>query len=338
MIKNNLCGMTLEEVMLHSGNGVKETHGFAITNSIYKKGISKISDLPKIPKEIKELIEINNTIHILSPHKHEVSNDKSVKYLFRTEDERCFETVFLPENKRNTVCVSVQSGCRMGCPYCLTSQYGFRGDLSSGEILSQIIGIPYRQLITRVVFMGMGEPMDNLDNVLKACKIMTSEWGFSLGSSNITVSTVGITPGIIRFLNESDCNLTVSLHSPFSAERSTIIPIEKKYPVNEIIRILKTYPIKKKRRFTFAYIMINGFNDTDSHLEELKRILRGTQIRVNLIPFHNTGKGDLKSSSAERMQYYRHSLVVNGVSASIRKSRGTDISAACGQLAAGFRS
>jgi 23S rRNA (adenine2503-C2)-methyltransferase len=330
--------MTYDEILLNSGEGIKESHCYAIVNGIYKKGISKIGDLPKVPKQLKEQLSRDNEIRIISPLKSEVSKDRSVKYLFSTEDGRCFETVYLPENNRNTVCISVQSGCRMGCPLCLTSQYGYRGDLSSGEILSQIISIPYRNLITRVVFMGMGEPMDNLDNVLKACKILTAEWGLSLGASNITVSTVGITPGIIRFLNESECNLTVSLHSPFSEERSKIIPVEKKYPVSEIIQILKSFPIKKRRRLTLAYLMINGLNDTDSHLAELQRILAGTQIRINLIPFHKTGKTDLESSSDERMHYFKHSLVVNGISASVRKSRGKDISAACGQLAAGLSS
>jgi 23S rRNA (adenine2503-C2)-methyltransferase len=180
--------------------------------------------------------------------------------------------------------------------------------------------------------MGMGEPMDNLDNVLKACKIITSEWGLSVSPGNVTVSTVGITPGVERFLEQSNCNLTLSLHSPFPEERLKLIPVEKRYPFHRSIEIMKNFQGSKKRRMSIAYVMINNINDTDSHLMELKNILKGSGIRVNLLPYHSIPGDSNTSSSTGRMQYFRHELVMSGISASIRKSRGLDVSAACGLL------
>jgi 23S rRNA (adenine2503-C2)-methyltransferase len=185
--------------------------------------------------------------------------------------------------------------------------------------------------------MGMGEPMDNLDNVIKACHIFSAEWGFALSRRNITVSTVGITPGIKKFLKLSDCNLTFSLHSPFADERRKVIPAEKKYPANEIIGIMKDFPVKRKRRLSVAYVMIREVNDTNKHFEGLKALLQESKIRINLLKYHSSPGDKNTSSSPERMQYFKHKLVTSGISASIRKSRGEDISAACGLLAAGLK-
>jgi 23S rRNA (adenine2503-C2)-methyltransferase len=224
----------------------------------------------------------------------------------------------------------------MGCLFCVTGRYGFHGNLSAGEIVNQVISIPDKSKITHIVFMGMGEPMDNLENVLKACRILTAEWGLAISHRNITVSTVGITPGIKIFLGSSECNLTLSLHSPFPEERKLIVPAEMRYPVYEIINIMKNYPIKKKRRLSVAYVMINQLNDSDNHLEGLKSLLKGSGIRVNLLPFHMVPGDKNTSSSAERIQFFKHNLVVSGISASVRRSRGIDVSAACGLLAAGL--
>jgi 23S rRNA (adenine2503-C2)-methyltransferase len=225
----------------------------------------------------------------------------------------------------------------MGCSFCTTGRYGFRGNLTAGEIVNQILAIPQAGKVTHVVFMGMGEPMDNLENVLKACRIITAEWGLAISSRNVTVSTVGIMPGVEQFLQRSDCNLTLSLYSPFSEERREIVPVENQYPVQEIIEIMKNFPLKKKRRLGLAYVMIKNLNDTDSHLEELKSIIKGSKIRVNLLSYHPGNNDKNCSSPAERMQFFKHNLIISGISASIRKSRGADISAACGLLAAGLK-
>ena len=338
MVKKSLCGLTADEIfdLIRSLN-FTSTHAVSISNSIYKKGISNILEMVKIPYRLREEVFNIATTGIYLPLASEVSEDKSVKYMFRTEDGKEFETVYIPDNKRNTVCVSTQSGCRMGCSFCITGRYGFRGNLTAGEIVNQILAIPQAGKVTHIVFMGMGEPMDNLENVLKACSIITAEWGLAISSRNITVSTVGIMPGVEQFLQRSDCNLTLSLYSPFSVERREIIPVENKFPVHNIIEMMKNFPLKKRRRLSLAYIMIKNLNDTDSHLEELKSILKGSKIRVNLLSYHPGNKDKNCSSPAERMQFFKHDLIISGISASIRKSRGADISAACGLLAAGLK-
>lgn len=337
MNKINLCGLTVEEIhdLIRRG-GFEFRHAVALANIIYKNGGEGLAQSSRIPKSLKTFISDFAQAGIYSPSESEVSIDRTVKFLFRTSSGQQFETVFIPDGRRNTVCVSTQSGCRMGCPFCVTGKYGFHGNLSAGDILNQILSIPDAEKINHVVFMGMGEPMDNLDNVLKACRIITAEWGLAISPRHITVSSVGITPAVEEFLYQSDCNLTISLYSPFTDERRMVIPAEQLYPVREIIRIMKTYPLRKKRRLSIACVMIDKVNDTDGHLNELIKLLKGSDIRVNLLPYHPVKKDINRSSSDERMLYFKHNLVVSGISASVRKSRGADISAACGLLASGI--
>jgi 23S rRNA (adenine2503-C2)-methyltransferase len=338
MVKKGLCGLTPDEIYhLIQPSGFTTAHAVSISNNLYKKRKGDITTFVNIPERLKDELEAGTWSGFFLPVDSDVSIDKTVKYLFRTDTGKMFETVFIPENNRNTVCVSTQSGCRMGCPFCVTGRYGFRGNLSAGEIINQIISIPEAGKVTHVVFMGMGEPMDNLENVLKSCEIMTSEWGLAISPRNVTVSSVGITPAIEIFLRLSRCNLTVSIHSPFSDERRTVIPVEGKYPVSKIIEIMKNHTIKKKRRLSLAYVMIKDLNDTDSHLRGLIELIKGSVIRVNLLPYHPIPNEMYSASSAKRMQFFKHNLVISGISASIRKSRGKDISAACGLLATGLK-
>ncbi len=329
-----LCGLTAEEIFSLIGPaGFTMPHAISIANSLYKRRISEITVFPGIPKKLKEELARVSSSGLFEPVVSEKSSDGTIKYLFRNHEGLEYETVYMPAAKRSTVCVSTQSGCRMGCPFCVTGKFGFHGNLSVNDIVNQVISLPGTAKITHVVFMGMGEPMDNLENVLKACKIITSEWGLAVSPGNVTVSTVGITPGVIKFLEQSDCNLTLSLYSPFPGERQEIIPVEKRYPVQGILEIMKNFKMGKRRRMSIAYVMINKVNDTDSHLRELKNILTGSGIRVNLLPYHSVpGDGNI-TSTPEKMQYFRHELVMSGISASIRKSRGLDVSAACGLLA-----
>ena len=338
MRTTNLCGSTPDEIYnFIKSEGYDLSHATLVAQSIYKKRISFIPEIPAISKNLKVLLDNNFTLGVFTPETFEKSVDNSVKYLFRSIDGKAFETVFIPDLKRNTVCISTQSGCRMGCPFCVTSKYGFHGDLSAGEIINQIISLPGAEKITHVVFMGMGEPLDNLKEVLKACEIITAQWGLSISPGNITVSTVGITPAIETFLEKSQCNLAVSLYSPFEDERIKVVPAEKRYPVNEIIDIMRNYPLKKKRRLSMAYMMLQNVNDSEKHLDGLKQLFKGTKIRVNLLPYHSCNNDQNASSSPERMHYFKHNLIVSGVSASIRRSRGADISAACGLLASGLK-
>jgi 23S rRNA (adenine2503-C2)-methyltransferase len=332
--KKKLCGLTAEEIFsLIEPSGFTIGQAVLVAHGVYKKGDTDISVIGKISRKLKKTLgEIAET-GIVSPSYSELSGDGSVKYLFINEAGLEYETVFIPDGKRRTVCISTQSGCRMGCAFCATGRYGFRGSLTAGEIVSQLISLPNHQEITHVVFMGMGEPMDNLENVLKACSIITAEYGLAVSPRNVTVSTVGIRAGVERFLSTSDCNLTLSLHSPFSDERSRFIPAEKANPAKEIISMMKDFPLKKKRRLSLAYIMMNGLNDTENHLEALINLIKDSAIRINLLHYHPSEGDDFVSSTPERMQYFKHNLVISGIPASIRKSRGTDISAACGLLA-----
>jgi len=337
MVMKCLCGLTSDEIFdLIEPYGYSGKNALAIANGIYKSGTRDFSGFKGIPKKLKRLLESESAMGILSPLQSDISSDKSVKYLFRTDSGKLFETVYIPESKRTTVCVSTQSGCRIGCVYCATARYGFHGNLTAGEIVSQVITLNSDRRITHVVFMGMGEPMDNLDNVLKACEILTAEWGIAISRRNITVSTVGLTSGVRKFLESSECNLTLSLHSPFSNERALITPAENKYPVKEIIKIMRNYPAGRKRRFSISYVMIENINDTISHLDALIDLLKDSKIRINLLPYHQVSGDNIFSSGNERMDYFKHSLVTAGISASIRKSRGADISAACGLLATGL--
>jgi 23S rRNA (adenine2503-C2)-methyltransferase len=337
MSRKYICGLSDNEIFSLVGDmGGSKEHSLIISNAIYKKGIREFSGLSRLPGKLRKFLDDRFSTGVYDPLSFETSADGTKKYLFRNIDGNYFETVFLPDTKRNTVCVSTQSGCRMGCPFCLTGRYGFHGDLSAGDIVNQVIALPEAASVTHVVFMGMGEPLDNIDNVLKACSILSAEWGKAVSQVNITVSTVGITPEIKRFLGESKCNLTISLFSPFAEERRRVVPAENKYPVSGIIEIMKEAGMSRKRRLSMAYVMINGVNDTQKHLEGLIQLLTGSGIRVNLLQYHHVPGDDISPSPPERIDYFKHNLIMGGISASIRKSRGEDISAACGLLAAGL--
>ncbi len=334
----NLCTLDPQEILAIAGpDEFSLPQVLKITNFIYKKRINDLDSIPGIPRKLADKLKLNCCPGIFPPVAAEKSADGSIKYLFRDEEGLYFETVWMPGEKRNTICISVQSGCRMGCSFCETGKYGFHGNLSVHSIINQVLGLPGSEKTTHVVFMGMGEPLDNLENVLKACDIITAEWGLALGSARVTVSTVGITPAVETFLERTQCNLTLSLHSPFSDERKEIIPAENRYPFSEIIDILRNFPLKKKRRLSVAYIMMEGINDSDNHLDELKSLLRGSGIRVNLLPYHKGSGSTFKTSPRGTMLRFKHELVISGISASIRESRGADISAACGLLASGAK-
>ncbi len=331
------CGVTYKQLVQYTGYGLSNDHALKAVTNYYRRRIPDFQSMKNIPKQVRELLVSKFQTELFSPVRYEISSDASVKYLFVTDAGKPFETVFIPDGNRKTVCVSTQSGCRMGCPFCLTGRSGFLGNLTAGEIIGQVMSIPLTREITHVVFMGMGEPLDNTDEVLKACEILTSSWGLAISPGNITISTVGITPAVKRILIESKCNLTLSLFSPFAGERAKVVPAEKKYPAGGIIKMLRSFPVTGKRRFTIAYIMIADVNDSDAHLKELIKLLKGTSIRVNILPYHEIHGDSCSPSPADRMQYFRHILTISGISSSVRRSRGADISAACGLLASGLK-
>lgn len=331
--KISLAGLSLNAITeALSESGIDQKYAGRVAYWIYKKHIRSVREMISIGGTTRRLIEEHFETGITPPTEEIKSADGSVKHIFTYPGDRRIETVYIPEAKRRTVCVSTQCGCARGCTYCLTGEMGLRGNLTAGEIVNQVLAIPGSATVTHVVFMGMGEPMDNIDEVLKSIEILTAEWGMALGSANITVSTVGIIPGIEKLLKASRCNLTLSLVSPISSERLALVPTEKNYPAASVMNLIRnTQPIKQ-RRFSIAYMMLSGVNDSDEHLEALISLVKGSSVRVNLLKYHRHSDQPFVSSPAERMHLFREKLLDAGISASIRKSRGEDISAACGML------
>ena len=260
------------------------------------------------------------------------SSDGTKKYLFPAGENKFIESAYIPEKSRNTLCLSSQVGCKMGCLFCMTGRQGFQGDLSSCDILNQLISIPETADVSNIVYMGMGEPFDNTENVIKSIEILTAEWGFAMSPRRITVSTIGIIPGMKKFLERTDAHLAVSLHTPFEEERRKLMPAEKHYPLPEIMKIIRDYDWGRQRRISFEYIMFRGINDSDRHINELSRMLGGLRCRLNLIRFHPAPGLDYESSSDETIIRFRDKLSAKGVTTTIRSSRGQDIMAACGLL------
>ena len=247
-------------------------------------------------------------------------------------DNRFIEAAMIPDGERKTLCLSSQAGCKMACTFCMTGKQGFQSNLSSGEILSQFTEIEEAGDITNIVYMGMGEPMDNIDPVLTSLEILTSEYAYAMSPKRITVSTIGVIPSMKRFLDESKCHLAISIHSPFAEERTRLMPVEKKYPIHDIVDLLKSYDFSGQRRVSFEYIMFDRVNDDASHSSALARLLTDLNTRINLIAFHQIPGSLLKGSPREKMEIFQSQLNKNGIITTIRKSRGQDIEAACGLL------
>jgi len=277
---------------------------------------------------LNEQYEVGRTI----PVESQVSVDGTVKYLFKTAKNQFIESVFIPEEDRATLCVSSQVGCKMNCLFCMTGKQGFGAQLTVQEILNQYYSIPESGQLTNIVFMGMGEPLDNLDNVLKTLEILTADYALGWSPKRITVSTIGLIPGMKKFLESSNCHLAVSMHSPFEEERLKLMPVQKAYSILKVLEELKNYDFSKQRRVSFEYIMFNGLNDSPLHAREMAKLLKGIDCRVNLIRYHAIPGIDLKTSDETKMVEFRDYLTNNGIMTTIRKSRGEDIFAACGML------
>ncbi len=299
---------------------------------LYKQGASDFDAMHNLPKRLRQILGERVEIGRREPERVSLSSDGTKKYLYPTAHARFIETAFIPEGERATLCLSTQVGCKMGCLFCMTGKQGFQGNLSAGEIVSQYRSLPEHGQVTNIVYMGMGEPLDNLEAVLSSLEILTSEWGFSLSPRRITVSTVGIIPAMRDFLKRSESHLAISLHSPFDEERRRLMPVQNVYPLPEVLAALRESPIARRRRISFEYIMFDGLNDTPRHAKELVRILSGLRCRVNLIRFHPIPGTPLASSSEESMVRFEQQLKASGIMTTIRASRGEDIMAACGLL------
>ena len=339
-----LLGKTLAELQAVAQEvGLPRFAGKQLAEWIYVRRATSFDEMTNISLKGREALKERYTIGRHAPVAEAVSKDGTKKYLFQVGDEamrreakgdeaRYIESVYIPDDDRATLCVSTQAGCKMGCKFCMTGTLGFHGHLSAADILNQIFSIPDSDKLTNIVYMGEGEPMDNLDNVLRSLHAMTSAWGCAWSPKRITVSSVGINKGLKRFIEESDCHLAISLHNPFAVERQEIMPIEKVNHLNDVIALLKQYDWSHQRRVSFEYICWGGVNDTPKHANELLRLLKGLDCRINLIRFHAGVDKEFTSSDEQQMEWLRDYLTEHGITTTIRRSRGEDILAACGML------
>ena len=332
-MREHLFGKTLEELKdLSVKLGLPSFTGRQLAEWLYKKEVSSFEEMTNLSLKARALLKENYETGIMSPTDVQVSVDGTKKYLFPALEGKFIETAYIPDGKRHTVCVSSQVGCKMGCLFCMTGKQGFQGNLSSGEILNQYRSIPEWRSITNLVYMGMGEPLDNLEEVLKSLEVLTSDWGFALSPRRITVSTIGITPAMLEFLNRSNAHLAVSLHTPFEEERRKLMPVQQVYPLKEVLKEIKSWDFGRQRRVSFEYILFKDFNDSASHVNELARMLQGIRCRINLIRFHPIPDTPLESPDELTINAFKDKLIAKGITTTIRASRGQDIWAACGLL------
>ena len=331
--KTPLLGMSLAELKdVARLTGMPAFAGRQMAKWLYTRHVADIDGMTDISKQNRERLKERYTVGCMPPADRVESVDGTVKYLFPTAAGKFVETVFIPDNDRATLCVSSQVGCKMNCLFCQTGKQGFEGNLTAADILNQIYSLPERDRLTNIVFMGQGEPMDNLDNVLRATGALTAQWGYAWSPKRITVSSVGLRSKLKRFIEESDCHLAISLHSPLHDQRAMLMPAEKAMPVEEIVAMLRGYDFSHQRRLSFEYIVFGGLNDSKAHAREIVRLLKGLECRVNLIRFHQIPGVDLHGADEERMTALRDYLTGHGVFTTIRASRGQDIYAACGLL------
>ena len=339
--KKRLLGLTPTELKALVGSlGMPAFTAKQVAQWLYEKHVKSIDEMTNLSKRNRELLSEEYEVGTMEPIDCQRSKDGTIKYLFpvwcdsvATDKTGLFvETVFIPDHDRATLCVSCQVGCKMNCLFCQTGKQGWQGNLTAADILNQIYALPEVDQLTNIVFMGQGEPMDNLDAVLRVTEIMTADWGWQWSPKRITVSSVGVRNKLKRFLDESPCHVAISMHSPLHEQRLQLMPAEKAMPLEETIALLKQYDFTHQRRCSFEYICFGGLNDTPLYGREIVRLLEGLECRVNLIRFHEIPDVDLPASDEKRMEALRDYLTAHGITTTIRASRGQDIFAACGLL------
>ncbi len=333
MNKEALFGKTLSELKeVVNELGFSKFVAKQLADWLYKKKVSSFDEMLNISKKNREILDSKYCVGLFSYTNVQESIDGTKKYLFKTESDKYVEAAYIPSETRYTLCVSSQVGCKMGCLFCMTAKQGFQKNLSAGEILNQMVSIDESDKLTNLVYMGMGEPMDNINEVLKSLEIITSEWGFAWSPRRVNVSTIGVIPAMRRFIEESECHLAISLHNPFNEQRKELMPIENVYPIENVIEALKEYDFGRQRRISFEYIMFEGVNDSAEHAKQLAHLMNGIKARVNLIKFHPIPSTPLRGSSHDVMEKFKNILENENIITTIRKSRGEDIYAACGLL------
>ncbi len=331
--KKALLGLTLYELKAVCKElGMPAFTATQMAKWIYERHVASIDDMTNISKANRMKLETLYEIGLQPAIDAQHSQDGTIKYLFPTRDNKFVETVYIPDKDRATLCVSCQVGCKMNCLFCQTGKQGFEGSLTVADILNQIYALPEVDQLTNIVFMGQGEPMDNLDAILKTTEILTASYGWGWSPKRITVSSVGVKNKLKRFLDESDCHVAISLHSPFPEQRAQLMPAQKGMSIEEVVDLLHNYDFSHQRRLSFEYIVFAGVNDTHQHAQAIVNLLRGLVCRVNLIRFHQIPGVALHGASEAKMEELRDYLTAHGVFTTIRASRGEDIFAACGLL------
>jgi 23S rRNA (adenine2503-C2)-methyltransferase len=333
---NTLYGKTLEELSeICNSLLLPKYTAKQIADWLYNKQVSTIADMTNLSLKTREILSKNHIVGVDKPLTSLTSKDGTRKYVFKYGDDVFVEAVVIFDKTRVTLCISSQAGCKLNCSFCATGQSGFKRNLSCGEILNAYRSIDEHESLTNIVYMGMGEPLDNWFEVSKSIQVLTSQWGYALSPRRITISTCGILPKMKSLLEDSNCNVAISLHSPDPAQRRKIMPVEKSYPIAEVVRILRNYNWLGQRRLTFEYIVFEGFNNSTKDIAALTSLLKGLNCRLNLITYHTSDKSvALRGANHESMTRFRDTLTDKGIMTTIRASKGEDISAACGLLAA----
>ncbi len=334
MEKKKLIGMTPEQLREVAAEcGLPPFAAKQIARRLYVNRARTIEEMTELSKRGREALAERYCVGLSAPKAEARSTDGTVKCLFEGKGGRDVEAVYIPDKDRATLCVSSQAGCKMGCRFCMTGRQGFHGNLEPSDIINQILSIPQSESLTNIVFMGMGEPLDNLDAVMQTIEILTAPWGLGWSPKRITVSSIGKLTELKRLLDATKVHVAISVHNPFSGERAELMPVERVWPVAEVIDLLRGYDFAHQRRLTLEYIVWRGLNDDLRHADALARLVRGVDCRVNLIRYHSLPDSDLQTASEQTMTTFRDRLNSHGVTATIRASRGEDIQAACGMLA-----
>ena len=330
----SLIGMNLDDLTaLTAECGLPRFQAKQIARLLYAKRIASIDAMTYLPKAARELMAARYRIGREAPIERVASADGTVKYLFDAGDGCAVESVFIPEADRATLCISSQKGCKMGCTFCMTGRQGFHGNLTAAQIINQVLSIPESEQLTNVVFMGMGEPTDNLEAVISAIGILTADWGLAWSPKRVTVSSIGRIAELRAIIERTDVHIAISVHSPFHEERLELMPVERAYRIADVIDAMRDYDFAHQRRLSVEYIVWDRLNDDYRHADALAQLLRGTAARVNLIRFHRIPASPLKPAPMATMEAFRDRLNAAGVLCTIRRSRGEDIQAACGMLA-----
>lgn len=351
MSKKILLGLTLDELKdVAKSLGMPAFTGSQIAKWLYGRHVRSIEEMTNISKANREKLAVEYEIGSMPPIDEQRSKDGTVKYLFpvrttspsssdgKSGTPKFVETVFIPEaGGHATLCVSCEVGCKMNCLFCQTGKQGFEGYLTAADILNQVYSLPEVDELTNIVYMGQGEPMDNLDNVLRSTEILTAPYGWAWSPKRITVSSVGIKDKLKRFLDESDCQVAISLHSPIHEQRAGLMPAEKGMSIKDVVELLRNYDFAHQRRLTFEYIVFGGVNDSQTHAREICKLLKGLDCHINLIRFHQIPNVPLHGADESRMEAFRDYLTAHGFYCTIRASRGQDIYAACGLLSTAKR-